>query len=177
MRNITFLLVAVAIMGSGCETLSGRQRRQSETRLYHEMANMKASVQRLEQRLDGLEAGREDVYAQLAAIQATQDRLTAQRGAELEALDSKLAAQKAAAERTRQELVDKLSRKMADIMKTSAPATAVRSESGYEHVVKPGETLSEIAKAYGVSVSVITKANSLKNPDDLRVGQKLFIPE
>ena len=177
MKNMTFLLVAVAIMGSGCETLSGRQRRQSETRLHHEITNMKASIQRLEQRLDGLEAGREDVYAQLADLQLNQDRVAAQRGAELEALDSKLAAQKAAAERTRKELVDKLSRKMADIIKTSAPANAVRSESGYEHVVKPGETLSEIAKAYGVKVSVITKSNSLKNPDDLRVGQKLFIPE
>jgi LysM repeat protein len=44
-------------------------------------------------------------------------------------------------------------------------------------VVKPGETLSEIAKAYGVRISVITKSNNLKNPDDLRVGQTLFIPE
>jgi LysM repeat protein len=44
-------------------------------------------------------------------------------------------------------------------------------------VVQPGETLSEIAKAYGVSVSVIIRENNLQKPDQLRVGQKLFIPE
>lgn len=177
MKKMAFLLVGIAILCSGCETLSGRQRRQSETRLYNEIVNMKASIQRLEQRIEGIEAGREDLYAQVASLQAEQGRVAAKRGAELEALDSKLAAQKAAADRTRKELVANLSRKMADIMRTSTPASSVRTESGYEHVVKPGETLSEIAKAYKVTISVVTKANNLKNPDDLRVGQKLFIPE
>ena len=177
MQRMTFLLVAMAVLGSGCETISGRQRRQSETRLYNEIVNMKASIQRLEQRVEGIEAGREDLYAQVANLQAEQDRTASKRGAELEALDSKLAAQKAAAERTRKEMLEKLSHKMADIMRTSTPTSATRTESGYEHVVKPGETLSEIAKAYGVKTGIITKANNLKNPDDLRVGQKLFIPE
>ncbi len=177
MKNVAFLLVGMAILCSGCETLSGRQRRVSETRLYNEIVNMKTSIQQLEQRVDGMEAGREDIYAQLANIQATQDRLAAQRSSEIQAIDSKLAAQRASEERTRKEIVANLSRKMADIIRTQAPASAVRSESGYEHMVKPGETLSEIAKAYSVSVNVVTKANNLKNPDDLRVGQKLFIPE
>ncbi len=177
MKKMAFLLIGMAVLCSGCETLSGRQRRQSETRLYSEIMNLKASVQRLEQRVDGIEAGREDVYAQLAELQESQDRGSAQRRAELEAIDSKLAAQRAAADKTRKDLVATLSSKMADIMRTEAPSNSVRTESGYEHVVKPGETLSEIAKAYSVSMTVVARANNLKNPDDLRVGQKLFIPE
>ena len=48
---------------------------------------------------------------------------------------------------------------------------------GYEHVVKSGETLSQIATQYGVTVQVIVDANELADPNALRVGQKLFIPQ
>ncbi|NKB24606.1 MAG: LysM peptidoglycan-binding domain-containing protein [Kiritimatiellae bacterium] len=51
------------------------------------------------------------------------------------------------------------------------------NEYGYEHEVQPGESLSEIAKAYQAKIKVIIDANDLENPDRLRVGQKLFIPE
>lgn len=48
------------------------------------------------------------------------------------------------------------------------PATSV-------HKVKSGETLSKIAKRYGVSVAAIRKANNLSN-DRINVGQRLKIP-
>ena len=50
------------------------------------------------------------------------------------------------------------------------------AETGYEHVVESGQSLSTIAAAYKVSVSSIKKANNLKS-DGVRVGQKLFIPK
>ncbi|MBI5394430.1 MAG: LysM peptidoglycan-binding domain-containing protein [Verrucomicrobia bacterium] len=56
------------------------------------------------------------------------------------------------------------------------PATAAGGEQGYEHVVEKGQYLGTIAKAYGVTVDQIKKANNLKN-DILHVGQKLFIPK
>jgi LysM repeat protein len=55
-------------------------------------------------------------------------------------------------------------------------AAGAGGEQGYEHVVEKGQYLSTIAKAYGVTVDEIKKANNLKN-DTLRVGQKLFIPK
>ncbi len=58
----------------------------------------------------------------------------------------------------------------------ATPATAAGGEQGYEHVVEKGQYLSTIAKAYGVTIDEIKKANDLKN-DALRVGQKLFIPK
>jgi murein DD-endopeptidase MepM/ murein hydrolase activator NlpD len=42
--------------------------------------------------------------------------------------------------------------------------------------VKPGDTLMAIASNYGISVSELAKANNLKNPNQLKISQKLIIP-
>ena len=43
------------------------------------------------------------------------------------------------------------------------------------HVISPGDTLSEIAERYNVSMSAIRSANKLSG-DKVRIGQKLTIP-
>ena len=43
------------------------------------------------------------------------------------------------------------------------------------HVVQQGETLWDIAQAYGITVDSIVSANDLSNPNRLKVGQKLEI--
>jgi membrane-bound lytic murein transglycosylase D len=45
-----------------------------------------------------------------------------------------------------------------------------------EHIVKPGETLSAIAKRYRTSVTSIQRANNIRNPHKLSRGQHLIIP-
>jgi len=42
--------------------------------------------------------------------------------------------------------------------------------------VKPGDNPEKIAKKFGISVKTLLKANNIKNPRRLRVGQKIFIP-
>ncbi|MGE5603978.1 MAG: LysM peptidoglycan-binding domain-containing protein, partial [Nitrososphaerales archaeon] len=44
------------------------------------------------------------------------------------------------------------------------------------HVVQPGETLSTIARKYGVSVGDLVAANGLGSPDVIGVGVRLLIP-
>jgi LysM repeat protein len=44
------------------------------------------------------------------------------------------------------------------------------------HVVKPGESLLEIARQYGVSAQAIIDANHIQNPDLIKPGQELIIP-
>lgn len=46
-----------------------------------------------------------------------------------------------------------------------------------DHVVRPGETLSEIAEYYGVGISVLMRHNGIDNPNLLRPGQRLEIPQ
>jgi murein DD-endopeptidase MepM/ murein hydrolase activator NlpD len=44
------------------------------------------------------------------------------------------------------------------------------------HHVSPGQTLWSIARAYGVDVQTLARANQLSNTNALEVGQKLYIP-
>ncbi|MCI0690773.1 LysM peptidoglycan-binding domain-containing protein [candidate division KSB1 bacterium] len=44
------------------------------------------------------------------------------------------------------------------------------------YVVRPGDTLSEIAESFEVSVPALLKHNHLDNPNVLRSGQRLKIP-
>lgn len=60
--------------------------------------------------------------------------------------------------------------------------TQATPQNGYYYVVKPGDTLPAIAKAYrdqGVKVTTaqIKAANPKMNPDMLIVGKKIFIPD
>jgi len=45
------------------------------------------------------------------------------------------------------------------------------------HTVQKGETLSSIASSYGTSWKTLADFNSLSNPNQLKVGQELRIPE
>ena len=41
--------------------------------------------------------------------------------------------------------------------------------------VRSGETLSDIAYRYGVSVGTLMRMNGIRNPDNLQVGQRLQV--
>ena len=66
---------------------------------------------------------------------------------------------------------------------TAAPTPAATSASAATpvptatvYVVKAGDQLGRIAVKYGVTVAAIRKANNIKDPNLIRVGQKLIIP-
>lgn len=46
-----------------------------------------------------------------------------------------------------------------------------------KHTVKPNDTLSKIAKKYGVTVDAIAKANNIKNVNLIYDGDVLTIPD
>ncbi|MGB3757567.1 MAG: LysM peptidoglycan-binding domain-containing protein, partial [Rivularia sp. (in: cyanobacteria)] len=53
---------------------------------------------------------------------------------------------------------------------------AVPTTIAAAHLVKPGDTLAEIAGNYGTSVSEMVSANGLSNPNELKVNQQLIVP-
>ncbi len=63
---------------------------------------------------------------------------------------------------------------VAQVSATTAPTSA--APSGQTYTVKQGETLSEIAGRFGVSVQALADANGITNPALIRVGQVLVIP-
>ena len=60
---------------------------------------------------------------------------------------------------------------------TTIPVPTPSSSVGQRvHVVQQGETLSEIARTYGVTAEEIAQANGIDNPNAISVGQALVIP-
>lgn len=58
----------------------------------------------------------------------------------------------------------------------STPATALPANTVL-HTVASGDTLTTIARRYGISIQDIINANTLINPDRLDIGQELVIPQ
>jgi len=52
----------------------------------------------------------------------------------------------------------------------------IPSQDGIFHVVRPGQGLNDIARAYGVPFRDILKANRVRGDSDLRPGQVLYLP-
>ncbi|MCP9820451.1 LysM peptidoglycan-binding domain-containing protein [Synechococcus sp. Cruz-9H2] len=65
--------------------------------------------------------------------------------------------------------------KLPDGAKTAPRAGSGTSGTG-SHTVSAGETLSEIAERYGLSVQKLKELNGLKDADLLQVGQRLKVP-
>jgi beta-N-acetylhexosaminidase len=59
----------------------------------------------------------------------------------------------------------------ADSAQTPEPA-----ESYGTHEIKPGDTLTRIARMYGVTQDELLKLNGLNNPNQILIGQKLRVP-
>jgi len=58
---------------------------------------------------------------------------------------------------------------------TAAAAPTVAAATTY--VVRPGDTLGAIALRHGVSVQALVHANGISNPNLIRIGQLLQIPD
>ncbi len=203
MKNNNFAIfpaIAMVALLSGCGTMySGfgtyeqerqeRQYQRDQTRLREQMAqrqlqqnadsalsaarDAESRIRYLEQRLERLEATSRNVssYASLADIDALRR--------ENESLRAQLAETRASQESMRAEIISNVQSLLKEQQKmaaTAAPKAVTQALSGYEHKVEPGQTLSAIAKAYGVSVKKIKDANNLTS-DAIRVGQVLFIPD
>ena len=170
---------------TGCSTLEDQSEQAMKER--EDMLLLQEDMRKLSGRIEGLELESQRLRADVDQVRAGQSRTEK---SDLMALqtrmddaEAKLRDLQAAREKDKQELIDKLSARIAQLMGTSSSAVRKQplkhsgSSTGYEHVVQAGDSLSAIAAAYGVSSKVIMENNDIKDPNKLRVGQKLFIPE
>ena len=61
--------------------------------------------------------------------------------------------------------------------RASAAPLEFRQEQARTHTVQEGETLTAIAAYFGLPLDLLMQANGITDPDALRVGQTLIIPE
>ncbi len=154
-----------------------------QARLQTELSNVKQNVERLQNRLEIIHEEQEHLLREHNRLRDTIQR---EQNAELDRLrndtDERFNALDRQREKERREIIEQVTQRIASHLEQAtaarAPvAQAARTEHGRYHEVRAGETLSEIAAAYNVRANVIIQANELDNPDRLRIGQRLFIPD
>ena len=65
---------------------------------------------------------------------------------------------------------------LAPTSSSTRSTTTTTTPHAIEYRVQPGDTLTSIARRFGVSTGIIVLTNRLANPDRLTVGQTLTIP-
>ncbi len=172
------------LVGAGCTSLDVGQPADVVAE-REDILLVREDVRKLSGRIDQLRGETDQLWDQVKQVKAEQKRLAdlsgQQMGQDLMRLDKKIADLDALRQKDRREVIEQLTAAIHQAVKVSQAsargASAHVSEYGVEHTVASGETLSAIASAYGVSMQTIIKANKLRNPDNLKVGQKIFIPE
>ncbi|MDD5644199.1 MAG: LysM peptidoglycan-binding domain-containing protein [bacterium] len=66
-------------------------------------------------------------------------------------------------------------RKEIKAVKSAKSRTA--DQAGDTHTVKSGETLSAIAKSYGVTIVSLMEANDISDPNMIKIGDRIVIPK
>lgn len=180
MKNVILYSTLLAtLLLSGCMTYTPPGQRRAVAQREDQLL-LEERFSKLEGRIEGLESNLDRIDRALLKMEretGSSDEIRMLQS-ELKGLQQQITALDSARIKDRKEVVDHMSKEVAKlIQQTSSSQNQAGSGYGREHTVGPGQTLSEIAAAYGVKTSAIIKANSLKNPDRLQVGQTLFIPE
>lgn len=187
MKTSLLPALAAAALLSGCVAMHDEPAVPVATQ--NDIAYLRGELNRQQARIASLEAQIDQIGAS-----AAQDRYQRESASTLYAsaaqtsalqnqvaeLQKQIRALDAARATDRTQLLDDISKKVTTIVKTSTPPPPKSkpvSNTGIEHVVQPGESLSKIAAAYGVSMKVIAEVNNIANPANIRIGQKLFIPD
>lgn len=162
-----------------------------------ELANLREDVRLLQQTVGELSASVVQLQRDNAALsnQAESGKSAYATLAQLndvlaqlkQTTDAALAEQKRDILQTVAQQISKLAKEtnaaVAAVAKGQATRPAISTQfnddfpkEGVTHTVQTGETLSIIAKKYGVPMKTIQNANRIADPTKLLVGQSLFIP-
>lgn len=170
-KTVLLIIPAMAIL-TGCETLQTSQQRQAEAaRQQAAKRHQEEQVYRVKGQVESVEMENARLMSEIQALRNEVRSMNSQ----VSQLNGKMNALDAKQQREMSNLIKQVETLLRTPARTSSGSSANRG-AGREHVVEAGHTLSAIAQAYGTSVKTIKSANNLKS-DQIRVGQKLFIPE
>lgn len=205
MRVINFGLAALCgLLAAGCSSplfegsifdqreVERNQNALAQIKTSSEMTNIEC--QRLSEQLDALNRNQQLLDSRLRSIELQLGTAAQAPQQDIALLRSELETLRIDRERLRAQIIDDLAGKIEKVaakqqqtlqaapVPAPAPAAAVNAPaaangSGYEHKVERGQTLIEIARGYNTTVEKIIKANNIKDPSAIRVGQTLFIPD
>ncbi len=191
MKNLFRLLpisLGLAFAGAGCATMQDGDEPPPASQA--DVNYLREEIRRLNSRLEASESELGRVQGDVMASQSSQPSYASaaqvqSMQTQLDDLQRQIRALDAARAQDKKEIYDDISKKIATLLKSSSTSSSASrpprprsgSQTGIEHVVQPGESLSKIASAYGVKMDVIIEENGLTNADSIRVGQKLFIPD
>lgn len=179
MTRLSFLLLTVCV---ALPVLAQRNNNASATtyalaQQAQTLRDIQYTLQALSAKVDVIEQQQSALASRIAALERGGNAASKD---ELAALRADFNALKADQGKLRGEIVSDLTGKIktiADKQRAAIEQQQAAQKTGYTHVVESGQTLSAIAQAYKVSVKSIMKANKIKDPTRVRVGQELFIPD
>jgi roadblock/LC7 domain-containing protein len=150
-------------------------------RLNYSVQQSERDLARLKAQVEALERHSERLEARLATAEGQAREIGRLRGELLEYREDVKRLQVEMPQKmgatVQKMLTDSQTKTIAQVEKAiaSRPAQALK-QSGYNHEVASGQTLSLIAREYKTTVNAIMKANNLQSANNIRVGQTLFIP-
>jgi len=181
-----FLAVGLIWAGIGCVTT---QDAGPPAASQADVGYLRNEIHRLNARLEATDAELGRLQGELMSSQSTQPSMATLSQLqtvkdEVDDLQGQIRAVDTARAKDKKQIYDDLTKKISKMLKSSSSSSYSSrsrprsgSQSGIEHEVKAGQTLSQIASAYGVTTRILVEENGLKSADAIYAGQKLFIPE
>ncbi|MEI8352256.1 MAG: LysM peptidoglycan-binding domain-containing protein [bacterium] len=164
------------LLAGGCVTMVDQN---TVAQQQADMEKMREDVQKIRERLSGIELEQQNLARDVGSVRSAPKEDTVVRN-RLDTLERQVQSLAAGRESDRKQIVNQVASLVGSSGGSasghSASGRSGGSQTGYEHIVESGQTLSAIADAYKVSMASIRKSNNLKS-NTLRVGQKLFIPK
>ena len=180
--GVLLITVPALVLLGGCQTPRQKeaeaQRQVWQESIDRRILNIESRILEMEGSLSLLRREQNTIDSRLAGILNSSTSVGAAQRAEIESLRKELESTRSANEKKMAILLDEIARENERILDTIRKGRGTGGYTqGYEHVVRSGETVSTIARQYGATVNAVVEANGLANPNSIRVGQILFVPQ
>jgi LysM repeat protein len=175
-------LLKFAILALVCVVTATSTPAEEQT-VVQQLSILDERLSKLRADVDALQVTQQQIQQDIKQIQGQLEELRhagpSASANDLQALEVRIRELDATRETDKKAILDQLAKELAAMSGShagSSPAQSPGPTNPNEHIVQKGETLTSIAKASGVTIADLRKANNLTS-DVLKVGQKLAIPQ